>query len=134
MLEYGRNLRNLAGGYAALAGAVDAIGFLKSGGLFVSFMSGNSTLLAVGFAQAGAFAAAATGLIALFVTGVILNVIVSEGAPSGHRKVVATISVALLLLAAGRDGRARPGSSDGHPARDARSARALPDRGRRPVR
>ena len=62
MLEYGRNLRNLAGGYAALAGAVDAIGFLKSGGLFVSFMSGNSTLLAVGFAEAGAFAAAATGL------------------------------------------------------------------------
>jgi len=100
MLEYGRNLRNLAGGYAALAGAVDAIGFLKSGGLFVSFMSGNSTLLAVGFADSLTFAAAAGGLIMLFVTGVILNVIVSEGAPSGHRKVVATISVALLLLAA----------------------------------
>ena len=98
MLQYGRNLRILSMGYAALAGAVDAIGFLKSGGLFVSFMSGNSTRLAIGFAQSLTVAAAASALIALFVTGVILNVLVSESAPASHRKLVATLSVAALLL------------------------------------
>jgi uncharacterized membrane protein YoaK (UPF0700 family) len=100
MLQYGRNLRILAMGYATLAGAVDAIGFLKSGGLFVSFMSGNSTRLAIGVAESITVAAAAGALIALFVTGVILNVLVSESAPAGHRKVAATMSVAALLLAA----------------------------------
>ena len=100
MLQYGRNLRTLAMGYAALAGAVDAIGFLKSGGVFVSFMSGNSTRFAIGVAETLTVAAAASGLIALFVSGVILNVIVSESAPTGHRKVVATLIVSALLLAA----------------------------------
>ena len=33
---------------AALAGYVDSLGFLQLGGLFVSFMSGNSTRMAVG--------------------------------------------------------------------------------------
>ena len=37
----------LAGFLAALAGMVDAIGYLRLGHLFVSFMSGNSTQLAV---------------------------------------------------------------------------------------
>jgi uncharacterized membrane protein YoaK (UPF0700 family) len=55
---------------SALAGYVDGIGFLHLGGLFVSFMSGNSTRLGVFLAAAHwSDAAQAIGLIALFVIG-----------------------------------------------------------------
>lgn len=100
MQHYDRDTRALALGYAALAGSVDAVGFLKSGGLFVSFMTGNSTRLAVGLAEGAAVAAAAAGLIALFVTGVIMNVILSESLTHMHRKVAATLVVSVLLIAA----------------------------------
>jgi uncharacterized membrane protein YoaK (UPF0700 family) len=43
-----RNARILAVSFAAMAGMVDAIGFLASGGFFLSFMSGNSTRFSVG--------------------------------------------------------------------------------------
>jgi uncharacterized membrane protein YoaK (UPF0700 family) len=69
VLESRRNLA-LACALSALAGYVDAIGFLHLGGLFVSFMSGNSTRLGVNLAQGHwSNAAEAIGLIALFVTG-----------------------------------------------------------------
>jgi uncharacterized membrane protein YoaK (UPF0700 family) len=69
VLESRRNLA-LACALSALAGYVDAIGFLRLGGLFVSFMSGNSTRLGVHLAQGQwSNAAEAIGLIALFVTG-----------------------------------------------------------------
>ena len=50
MLSSRRNLA-LACTLSALAGYVDAIGFLHLGGMFVSFMSGNSTRLGVSLAQ-----------------------------------------------------------------------------------
>ena len=69
MLESRRNLA-LACTLSALAGYVDGIGFLHLGGLFVSFMSGNSTRLGVNLAEGHwSDAAQAIGLIALFVTG-----------------------------------------------------------------
>ena len=53
---------------SALAGYVDGIGFLHLGGLFVSFMSGNSTRMGVSLAEGDwQNAAAALGLVALFV-------------------------------------------------------------------
>src|SRR5580704_4842857 len=69
ILKSRRNLA-LACALSAMAGYVDAIGFLHLGGLFVSFMSGNSTRLGVSLA-AGQWpnAAEAIGLIALFVIG-----------------------------------------------------------------
>ena len=69
MLNSSRNIA-LACALSALAGFVDAIGFLHLGGLFVSFMSGNSTRMGVSLAD-GNFqpAAEALGLIALFVIG-----------------------------------------------------------------
>lgn len=100
MLRYQKRLRALAFCYAALAGWVDATGFLKSGGLFVSFMSGNSTRLASGLATIAPAAGAAGSLIFLFVLGVVLNVLVSERAGAGHRKVIAASGVAALLFAA----------------------------------
>ena len=69
MLDSSRNIA-LACALSALAGYVDGIGFLHLGGLYVSFMSGNSTRMGVSLAE-GHFGAAAEalGLIALFVLG-----------------------------------------------------------------
>ena len=50
MKDYRRRDIALAASLSAIAGYVDAIGFLKLGGFFVSFMSGNSTRLGVGAA------------------------------------------------------------------------------------
>ncbi len=49
---------------SAAAGFVDAIGFLKTSGFFVSFMSGNSTRPAVSLSQAPATAAFGFAIIA----------------------------------------------------------------------
>ena len=69
MLDSHRNIA-LACALSALAGYVDAIGFLHLGGLFVSFMSGNSTRLGVSLADGQwETAAGAFGLIVLFVIG-----------------------------------------------------------------
>ncbi|MEC8456884.1 MAG: DUF1275 family protein, partial [Pseudomonadota bacterium] len=43
--------RRLALLLAGLAGYVDSLGFLHLGGVFVSFMSGNSTRLAANLAE-----------------------------------------------------------------------------------
>ena len=60
----------LACALSALAGYVDGIGFLHLGGLFVSFMSGNSTRMGVSLAEGDWRPALdAGGLIALFVIG-----------------------------------------------------------------
>jgi uncharacterized membrane protein YoaK (UPF0700 family) len=69
MLDSSRNI-TLACALSALAGYVDGIGFLHLGGLFVSFMSGNSTRMGVSLA-AGEWGPAvdALGLIVLFVIG-----------------------------------------------------------------
>jgi uncharacterized membrane protein YoaK (UPF0700 family) len=63
--------RRLAAGVAALAGFVDAYGFLATKGYFVSFMSGNTTRLAVGIASWSAHAAVPALIIAGFVAGVM---------------------------------------------------------------
>jgi uncharacterized membrane protein YoaK (UPF0700 family) len=51
ILKSRRNLA-LACALSAIAGYVDGIGSLHLGGLFVSFISGNSTRLGVSLAQA----------------------------------------------------------------------------------
>jgi uncharacterized membrane protein YoaK (UPF0700 family) len=79
MLDSRRNIL-LACALSALAGYVDGIGFLQLGGLFVSFMSGNSTRMGVSLA-AGQWlpAAEALGLIALFVVGAALGSLIVLG-------------------------------------------------------
>ena len=77
MTRYDSRRWFLAACLAALAGYVDAIGFLKLGGLFVSFMSGNSTRLAVGLAELSGIAGLALAIVAAFVGGVVAG----EGAP-----------------------------------------------------
>jgi len=111
MTRYAKPYWLLGAGMAGLAGYVDAIGFLKLGGLFVSFMSGNSTRLAVGLAAGMPVAGVAAGLIGAFVLGVMVGTIVTA-AVGAWRKPVALAGVTLLLAAAALvDGHASPGST-----------------------
>jgi uncharacterized membrane protein YoaK (UPF0700 family) len=100
MLDSRRNVA-LACALSALAGYVDAIGFLHLGGLFVSFMSGNSTRMGVSLAEGQWLnAAKALGLIVLFVFGAAAGslIVLSRGANRQPRLLLAE---ALLLVAAG---------------------------------
>lgn len=91
----------LAISLSALAGCVDAIGFLQLGGHFISFMSGNSTQLAAGMV-AGEWHAAALlgGIIALFVTGTMLGVWVRHFSKAPASAVLACVTFLLATAAA----------------------------------
>jgi uncharacterized membrane protein YoaK (UPF0700 family) len=81
----------------ATAGYVDAIGFLKIGHLFVSFMSGDSTQLAVAVSHSDlSNAGSAGGIVALFVLGVMAGRLVTERMKPWNRAVVLVIEAALL--------------------------------------
>lgn len=86
---------------AALAGCVDAIAFMQLGGYFISFMSGNSTRLAVGI-QHGDWQVASTlaSIIASFVAGAALGARVKRRAPRYSKTTNVLIVVSLLLLIA----------------------------------
>jgi len=99
MLDSRRNVA-LACALSALAGYVDAIGFLHLGGLFVSFMSGNSTRMGVSLAQGQWLSAAeAFGLIALFVIGAAAGSLIVRGR-GADRQPWLLLAEALLLAAA----------------------------------
>jgi len=100
MLRSDARLLNLAIALSALAGFVDSLGFLSAGGFFVSFMSGNSTRLAVGISEGSTVALTAIGLIAGFVAGVVLGGLVGHHARHRRRPAVLALVAALLLLAA----------------------------------
>ncbi len=95
-----RNLA-LACALSALAGYVDGIGYLHLGGLFVSFMSGNSTRLGVSLAERGwSNAAEALGLIALFVAGAACGSLIVLGRGANRQPWVLLVEAALLAAAA----------------------------------
>jgi uncharacterized membrane protein YoaK (UPF0700 family) len=98
--SYPGHVRSLAVGLAGLAGFVDAIAFLQLGGFFVSFMSGNSTRLGVGLAQASQAAGVAGGLVGSFVLGVVIGSLAGRRAGFRQRPVVLAL-VSALLAAAG---------------------------------
>jgi uncharacterized membrane protein YoaK (UPF0700 family) len=100
ILKSRRNLA-LACALSAMAGYVDGIGFLHLGGLFVSFMSGNSTRLGVSLAQAHwSNAAEAIGLIFLFVTGAACGSLIVLGRGANRQPWVLLVEAMLLTLAA----------------------------------
>ncbi len=100
MIRYSYSARALAIGLALLAGFIDATGFLVSGGLFVSFMSGNSTRLAVGVAVGASIAALAAILLASFVAGVVLGSLLGARWPGMRSSLVLAMVSVLLGLAA----------------------------------
>lgn len=98
MMHYDRRIRALAVCFSCVAGYVDAVGFLLTGGFFVSFMSGNSTRLGIGVAENTSDAAFAAVLIVAFVVGVMLGALV--GRLAGRRRRPAVLALVTLLLAA----------------------------------
>ena len=88
----------LAAMLAALAGYVDAFGFLTTGGYFVSFMSGNSTRMGIGVASGDRDALTAAGLILCFLVGVIGGALLGHAARDRRRSAV-LLAVASLLAA-----------------------------------
>jgi uncharacterized membrane protein YoaK (UPF0700 family) len=100
MLDSRRNVL-LACALSALAGYVDAIGFLHLGGLFVSFMSGNSTRMGVSLAE-GQWASAleSLGLIALFVVGAGAGSLMVLGRGANRQPWVLLVEALLLGAAA----------------------------------
>jgi uncharacterized membrane protein YoaK (UPF0700 family) len=86
---------------AALAGFVDAIGFLKLGGVFASFMSGNSTRFGIGIAEGDWGEAGRFGLvIGVFVAGSALGGWIGHGGDPARRPLVLAVVAALLAGAA----------------------------------
>jgi hypothetical protein len=91
----------LAGLLAALAGFVDATGYLHLSGLFVSYMSGNSTQLAVALGQGDPGEAGTIAeLVALFVLGAAAGQVLAGFAGKWHLTWV-LIGVTILLAIAG---------------------------------
>ena len=99
MLDSTRNI-GLACALSALAGYVDGIGFLHLGGLFVSFMSGNSTRMGVSLAG-GEWrpAASALGLIVLFVIGAAAGSLIVLGRGVHRQPWILAAEAALLAIA-----------------------------------
>ena len=94
-----RSRRRLAIAAAALAGFVDAAGFLSAQGYFVSFMSGNTTRLGVDLALRPMMAIIPAMLIAGFVLGVFFGALLAARA-GAQRKVAVLALVTVLLVAA----------------------------------
>jgi uncharacterized membrane protein YoaK (UPF0700 family) len=100
VIRYARDVRLLAAALSAVAGYVDAIGYMMTGGFFVSFMSGNSTRLALGLAEGAGYAALAAGLIASFVAGASTGALVARLTPWGREQTILAVVTALLATSA----------------------------------
>lgn len=92
-----------AAGLSALAGCVDAIGFIKIGGLFVSFMSGNTTRLAVGAVEGTGVAPVAAILLLAFVAGATFAFLAAARVRRQREGVVMALVTMYLLAAAALD-------------------------------
>jgi len=103
MLRYEKRFWILAAWLAALAGYVDAVGFIKLGGFFVSFMSGNSTRLAVGLVRDVRAAAVAGSLVGSFLVGVIGGALVAARAGVWRKPAVLGTVAGVLAVAAAMD-------------------------------
>lgn len=92
----------MATGFAAMAGMVDAIGFLASGGFFLSFMSGNSTRLSIGLAEGAPYVFMVAALILSFVGGVIAGSLTGNGnkISANKRQAIILAGIAVLLFVA----------------------------------
>lgn len=103
MIQYDRPRRAFAIALAAMAGFIDAVGFISADGYFVSFMSGNSTRLAVALGTDPARAFMPAILIAGFIGGVAGGALLARWAGTRHKPaVLAFVATMLFAAAAGR--------------------------------
>jgi uncharacterized membrane protein YoaK (UPF0700 family) len=85
----------------ALAGFVDGVAFVHFGGVFVSFMSGNSTRFAALPSEGRLWeAASALGLVVLFVMGAFAGRLLGAPAADRRRPALMAVVAGLLILAA----------------------------------
>ena len=99
--EEGAPALGLAVALTAVAGFIDASAFVRFGGLFVSFMSGNSTELAALPSQGRPDqAAAAGGVVILFVMGAFSGRLIGRAAGAWKGSALLAVVSALLTLAA----------------------------------
>ncbi|MBN8875801.1 MAG: DUF1275 domain-containing protein, partial [Rhodospirillales bacterium] len=90
----------LAAGMAFLAGATDIAGLVRLRDLFVSFMSGNTTLLGLALGQADLPRAGRIGaVIGLFVAGAAAGSVLATLLPRRHALAVMATTTALLAAA-----------------------------------
>lgn len=95
-----RSRRLLALALAALAGFVDASGYLSADRYFVSFMSGNTTRLGVELARDPAAALIPALLAFSFVSGVLGGALLSGRYPGRHKPpLLAGVALVLALAA-----------------------------------
>jgi uncharacterized membrane protein YoaK (UPF0700 family) len=94
------NHLRLAVALAALAGMIDVVAFLALGGFFASFMSGNSTRLAIGIGGNLSDAKLAASLILAFVGGVIGATLLGRSAGRQRTMRLLSLVAALVLLCA----------------------------------
>ncbi len=100
MQGYDHARRLFAVALAALAGYVDAVGYLSANGYFVSFMSGNTTRLGVALGSDPTLAWPPTLLIAGFVAGVTAGALIAHRTGRYCKPAVVALVTALLLCAA----------------------------------
>ncbi|BCP55718.1 hypothetical protein K32_43350 [Kaistia sp. 32K] len=101
MKDFSLRQKGLAFVLAAIAGYVDAMGFRHLGGVFVSFMSGNTTRFGVDVAMADWMKAAEiAGIIALFVAGATLGGLIGQDGERSRRAAILWTEAALLAIAA----------------------------------
>ena len=101
MNRFDRPRQVLAVCLTGLAGFVDASGFMANGGYFISFMSGNTTRLAVDLAHAPPRALVPAGLITGFVAGVMLGSVTAH--LTGPRRKPWVLALVTCLLLAGAE-------------------------------
>ncbi|MEW5422137.1 YoaK family protein [Amorphus sp. 3PC139-8] len=95
------DVRDLAHGLllVAIAGYLDAVGYLALSGLFVSFMSGNTTQFAATLASDAQAALATLVLIAAFVAGAGSGAAIAELLPRFGAAVILALECALIVMA-----------------------------------
>lgn len=101
MKDYTHRQKALAFALAGTAGFVDAMGFRHLGGIFVSFMSGNTTRLGVDMATADWLKVAeVAGIIVVFVGGATLGALVGQEGRRNRRAAILWTETILLAIAA----------------------------------
>lgn len=101
MTRYPAPLAAAAVALAALAGFVDAVAWIELIGFFASFMSGNSTRIAIGVATGDWVAVRVAGaLVLMFLSGVIAASVVGHRFAGRHQgPVMLVVTVALTAAA-----------------------------------
>jgi uncharacterized membrane protein YoaK (UPF0700 family) len=95
-----RRTRLFAATLSATAGFVDAVGWLTTGGMFVSFMSGNVTRLGLALAGRLDTLALGTAVIASFVGGVVIGSLAGRAAGPRQRATVLWLVTGAIAVAA----------------------------------